>query len=144
MRTTTLRRGLALGMVLTAGMSLAACSEDSSAPDATGNAAEGSTTTEITFWDPYPQHKDGSAWDTHVKACAPEGSRIKRSSAPQTDLLNSLTTAVKEGNAPDVVMLDNPAVPDAAASGLLASADEVGIDTRGSTRTSPAPAPSTA
>jgi multiple sugar transport system substrate-binding protein len=131
MRTTTLHRGLALGLALTAGMSLAACSEDSPTPGATGNAAEGSTTVEITFWDPYPQHKDGSEWDKHVKACAPEGSTIKRSSAPQTDLFNQLTTAVKEGTAPDVVVLDNPMMPEAVSARLLATADQAGISTTG-------------
>jgi multiple sugar transport system substrate-binding protein len=45
--------------------------------------------------------------------------------------LNNLTTAVKEDNAPDVIMLDNPAVPDAASSGLLAAATDVGMNTTG-------------
>jgi multiple sugar transport system substrate-binding protein len=131
MRTTTLRRGLALGMVLTAGVSMAACSNGNTQPGATGNASKGSTTAEITFWDPYPQHTDGSDWDKHVKACAPEGSTIKRSSAPQTDLFNQLTTAVKEGTAPDVVVLDNPMMPEAVSAHLVATADQAGISTTG-------------
>ncbi len=45
--------------------------------------------------------------------------------------MNNLTNAVKEDNAPDVIMLDNPAVPDAASSGLLADAKTVGINTAG-------------
>ena len=59
------------------------------------------------------------------------GPRCTRTSAATADLLNNLTTAVKAGNAPDVVLLDNPAVPDAASSGLLAPASDVGLDTSG-------------
>lgn len=112
------------------GLLLTTVGGTATAADATA-AAVGTTTPEIAFWDPYPQHEDGSEWDTLVKSCAPEGSTITRSSAPQTDLFNQLTTAVREGTAPDVVLLDNPLTPEAAASGLLATADEVGIDTTG-------------
>ncbi|MEU6247968.1 extracellular solute-binding protein [Glycomyces sp. NPDC047010] len=110
----------------------AACSNGGTPePGAEGNAEEGSTTAEIAFWDPYPQHAEGSAWDEHVKSCAPEGSAITRTSAPQTDLFNQLTTAVKEGTAPDVVLLDNPMMPEAVAAGMLATAEQSGIDTAG-------------
>jgi multiple sugar transport system substrate-binding protein len=96
------------------------------------SSASGSTTvTHIKVWDPYPQYDDKSDWAEYVKACAPAGATIERTTAPTADLLNNLTTAVKEDNAPDVVILDNPAVPDAASSGLLASADEVGMKTDG-------------
>jgi multiple sugar transport system substrate-binding protein len=113
-------------------VSVTACSGNSTpSPSGSGDASRGATTSEIRFWDPYPQHAAGSAWDTHVKSCAPAGSTIVRSSAPQTDLFNQLTTAVKEGNPPDIVSLDNPMMPEAAASGLLATAGQAGIDTSG-------------
>ena len=132
MGTLSLRRTAGIGMVMVAGLTLAACSGGSTPePGASGAASEGTTTAEITFWDPYPQHEDGSDWDALVKACAPEGSTIVRTSAPQTDLFNQLTTAVKEGNAPDLVLLDNPMMPEAAASGLLATAEQAGIDVSG-------------
>jgi len=128
------KRRLAQWCVLAAGASvvLAACSSGGS-PSAspTGGSTGGTTTATIKFWDPYPQREAGSEWDTHVQSCAPAGSTIERSSAPQTDLLNQLTSAVREGNAPDIVLLDNPLMPDAASAGLLASADEVGIDVSG-------------
>jgi multiple sugar transport system substrate-binding protein len=110
--------------------SLAACGSDSADGAGSGGSASTAVTT-IGFWDPYPQHDDSSDWAKYVQACAPSGATIKRTAAPTTDLLNSLTTAVKEDNAPDVVLLDNPAVPEAASSGLLARADEVGIATAG-------------
>jgi multiple sugar transport system substrate-binding protein len=126
----TLRRCVAAGAVLAMG-ALAACSGGTPEPGEDGNASEGSTTAEIAFWDPYPQHAEGSAWDAHVKSCAPEGSTIVRTSAPQTDLFNQLTTAVKEGGAPDVVLLDNPMMPEAVSAGMLATAEQAGIDTSG-------------
>ncbi|MGZ8718585.1 MAG: sugar ABC transporter substrate-binding protein [Aeromicrobium sp.] len=133
----------AFALTMAVGLALTACGGDDNAASTTNSAgttaaaagttsaAAGTTTAEITFWDPYPQREEGSEWDTLVKSCAPQGSTITRSSAPQTDLFNQLTTAVKEGNAPDVVLLDNPLTPEAASSGLLAPADEVGIDTSG-------------
>lgn len=130
LKTTTTRRiGAAVATTALFG-ALAAC--DSTEPN--GDAAPDTDTTslsEIKVWDPYPQHEADSEWAAYVASCAPEGTTITRTSAATSDLLNSLTTAVREGNAPDVIMLDNPAVPDAASAGLLAPADEVGIDTSG-------------
>lgn len=122
-----------IGLAATASLALAACSGSANnpVPESTGNASEGTTTSEITFWDPYPQHTEGSVWDTHVKACAPQGSTIVRSAAPQTDLFNQLTTAVREDAAPDVVFLDNPMMPEAVAAGLVATAEQAGLDTTG-------------
>lgn len=121
-----------MGVVTVTGLGLAACSSgDAETPAATGDADEGTTTSEIQWWDPYPQHTEGSPWDELVKSCAPEGSTIVRTSAPQTDLFNQLTTAVKEDNAPDVVMLDNPMMPEAASAQLLATAEQAGIDITG-------------
>jgi multiple sugar transport system substrate-binding protein len=129
--TTAMRRGLGVAALILAGSGLAACGDDAPAPGEGGDAADGKTTAEIEFWDPYPQHTEGSAWDEHVKSCAPEGSTITRTSAPQTDLFNQLTTAVKEGTAPDVVLLDNPLMPAAVDAELLATAEQAGIDTAG-------------
>jgi len=112
---------------------LAACSSDDDATSSSsdGASAGGKTLTTLNIWDPYPQYDDSSDWATYVQSCAPSGVTVKRTSAATADLLNNLTTAVKAGNAPDVILLDNPAVPDAASAGLLAPADEVGIDTSG-------------
>ncbi|WP_425956071.1 sugar ABC transporter substrate-binding protein [Xylanimonas sp. McL0601] len=107
---------------------LAACSSGANADSSSTGSA---SLTQVSVWDPYPQYDDSSDWATYVKACAPAGTTLKRTTAPTSDLLNTLTSAVKEDNAPDVVILDNPAVPDAASSGLLAPASDVGIDTTG-------------
>ncbi len=101
----------------------------SAAAPATGDAAPALTT--VNVWDPYPQRDETSDWAKYLQACAPAGTTLVRTSAATSDLLNNLTTAVKAGNAPDVILLDNPAVPDAASSGLLAPASDVGMDTSG-------------
>jgi len=111
--------------VLTVSLSACGGSDDS------GGGGGDKAVTTIKVWDPYPQHDDSSDWAKYVQSCAPSGATIERTTAPTADLLNNLTTAVKEDNAPDVVILDNPAMPDAATSGLLASADDVGIKTDG-------------
>ena len=108
---------------------LAACGGGSDSGDS-ANGGGGKLST-VTFWDPYPQYDDSSEWAKYVQACAPDGTTLKRTSIPNGDILNELTTAVKEDNGPDVVLLDNPAVPDAAVSGLLAPASDAGIDTDG-------------
>jgi len=131
MATRTSRAVAGLGAAA-AVLALAACGGgDKAAPSATGAASEGTTTTEIAFWDPYPQREAGSPWDQLVKSCAPEGSTITRTAAPQNDVFTQLTTSVKEGNPPDVVLLDNPMMPDAATAGLLATAEQAGLDTSG-------------
>jgi multiple sugar transport system substrate-binding protein len=108
---------------------LGACSSGGSSGGSTGTS--GTKLTTVNVWDPYPQYDDSSDWAKYLQTCAPSGVTLKRTTAATADLLNNLTTAVKAGNAPDVILLDNPAVPDAASSGLLATADEAGIDTSG-------------
>jgi multiple sugar transport system substrate-binding protein len=125
---------------------LAACSSGSSSGSGSGSSSApagsvsatagsssggGATLSTINVWDPYPQYDEKSTWTKYLKACAPTGTTITRTTAATSDLLNNLTSAVKADNAPDVVILDNPAVPDAASAGLLASAKDVGINTDG-------------
>ena len=125
-------RAVGFGTAVVGVLAVAACSGGSTVtPGETGDASEGTTTAEITFWDPYPQREAGSEWDELVASCAPEGSTITRTSAPQNDVFTQLTTSVKEGNPPDVVLLDNPMMPDAASAGLLATAEQAGLDTSG-------------
>jgi multiple sugar transport system substrate-binding protein len=121
-------------MVAAAALGLAACSSGGSQAASThdsGNATAGTTTSQIKLWDPYPQRDDSSDWAKLVKSCAPAGATITRTSAAQTDLFNQLTTAVKEDTAPDVAILDNPMMPEASSSNLLATAKDAGIDTTG-------------
>lgn len=134
MRTQMTRRAAVGAAVFAAAALLAGCASGGKAPGdndagkAEGNEGDSSSTGgEILFWDPYPQRQEDSEWAQLVASCAPEGTTIIRTSAPQTDLFNELTTAVREGTAPDVAVLDNPMMPEAVAAGLVAKAEEVGI-----------------
>lgn len=130
--TTRIRKGLVLGSAFLATAALAAgCSGGGKAADDGESGASGAAGGEILFWDPYPQHQEDSDWEAIVQSCAPEGTTIVRTSAPQTDLFNELTTAVREGTAPDIAVLDNPMMPEAVAAGLVAKAAEVGITADG-------------
>ncbi len=127
MRTTPkVRRATGIVFATVVATSLAACGGGGSS-DSSSSGGASSAVSEIGFWDPYPQYDASSDWAKYVQACAPSGATIKRTTAPNTDLINNLTTAVREDNAPDVVFLDNPAVPEASASGLLAPLDTVGL-----------------
>ena len=128
MRTTPkVRRATGIVFATVVATSLAACGGGGGSTGSSSSAGASTAVTKIGFWDPYPQYDASSDWAKYVQACAPSGATINRTTAPNTDLINNLTTAVREDNAPDVVFLDNPAVPEASASGLLASLDTVGI-----------------
>jgi multiple sugar transport system substrate-binding protein len=133
MRKVNARRAAGLALCAALAGSLAACggNDDNDASGPASGDTEGATSSEIAFWDPYPQYTEGSDWDNVVKGCAPEGATIVRTSAPTADLINDVTTAVREDNAPDLIALDNPSVPEAVGAGLIAPADEVGIDPAG-------------
>ncbi|MCI1935902.1 MAG: extracellular solute-binding protein [Bifidobacteriaceae bacterium] len=113
---------LAAGTALAMTLGLGACG---------GSSQSSANDKEIDFWDPYPQHTSGSDWDNFVKKCAPEGYTIKRQGLPQNDVLNNLTTSVKEDNAPDVVILDNPFMPTAVDAGLVTDITKNGVSSEG-------------
>lgn len=90
----------------------------------------GSADDTYTWWDPYPQHEAGSDWGQRVDACGEAaGVSIERTSYDTTDLTNQALLAAQEGAAPDVILLDNPAVPTLAETGMLATMAEFGFDT---------------
>ncbi|WP_159945691.1 MULTISPECIES: extracellular solute-binding protein [unclassified Nocardiopsis] len=83
-----------------------------------------------TWWDPYPQHDDSSDWARRVAACGEEaGVTIERTAFDTTALTNQALLAAQEGTAPDVILLDNPAVSTLADTGMLTTMEEFGLDT---------------
>jgi len=101
---------------------LAGCSSDNSDSDAAGGT--------FTWWDPYPQHEDGSDWDHRVQACGDEaGVTIDRTAYDTNALTNQLLLAAQEDSSPDIALLDNPAVSTLADTGALIGMDELGFDT---------------
>lgn len=107
---------------------LASCAGTGSGGDNQGDAASGS----YTWWDPYPQHEEGSDWANRVEACGEEaGVSITRTAYDTTALTNQALLAGQEGNSPDVILLDNPAVSTLADAGILSTVDELGLDVSG-------------
>jgi multiple sugar transport system substrate-binding protein len=119
----TPRRVLALGagLALLAVTGLAACSSS----DKSGTAADG----QYTLWDPYPQFDGSSAWAKLIGTCAAgAGITIKRTAYDTTDLTNKALLAAQQGNAPDVLIVDNPVVSTLADAGVLTTTQETGVD----------------
>ncbi|MEE6283247.1 sugar ABC transporter substrate-binding protein [Georgenia sp. MJ170] len=116
---------IAAAAVLASG-ALVACSDGDGDGDG-GDTAAGGT---YTWWDPYPQHTDGSDWDNRVAACGTEaGVTIDRTAFDTTQLTNQALLSAQEGNAPDIILLDNPAVSTLAGTGMLTTMTELGFDT---------------
>ncbi len=111
-------------------LALPACSggdsDSTSGDEGSGTAAGGS----YTWWDPYPQHDESSPWGQRVQSCGDEaGVTIERTAYDTTALTNQALLAAQEGTAPDVILLDNPAVSTLADAGMLATMEDFGLDT---------------
>ncbi|MQA33143.1 sugar ABC transporter substrate-binding protein [Modestobacter roseus] len=120
------RRACVAGLTTLLLAGTAACS---SSDDAGSGTASDST---YTWWDPYPQHNDSSAWAQRVQACGDEaGVAIERTAYDTTQLTNQALLAAQEGTSPDVILLDNPAVSTLADTGMLTTMDELGFDPAG-------------
>jgi len=122
----TFRTATTVTAALAAISLLASCSGGDSEAEGSSDAAGGT----YTWWDPYPQHEDGSDWANRVQTCGEEaGVTLERTAYDTTALTNQTILAAQEGNSPDVVLLDNPAVSTLSESGLLSTVDELGLDT---------------
>ncbi|WP_227425562.1 sugar ABC transporter substrate-binding protein [Pengzhenrongella sicca] len=126
-KTSTTTRTLGLvGALALAAAGLAGCSSDSSGGDGDAAAADGGT---YTWWDPYPQHDDGSDWGKRVAACGTDaGVTLERTAYDTTALTNQALLSAQEGTAPDIILLDNPAVSTLSDTGMLTTTDELGLD----------------
>lgn len=126
MKTTSLRVPVALVTTLVAVGALAGCSSTASGGEST---AESGT---YTWWDPYPQHEEGSDWANRVQACGDAaGVTIERTAYDTTGLTNQALLAAQENNSPDIILLDNPAVSTLAETGMVSTVDELGLDVSG-------------
>ncbi|MFF3612670.1 extracellular solute-binding protein [Streptomyces sp. NPDC002580] len=94
-----------------------------------GSSSSGKSST-YTFWDPYPQFDASSDWGKRVTTCGTEaGVELKRTAYDTTDLGNKALLAAQQGNAPDVMMVDNPVVSTLVEAGILTRTDDLGLDT---------------
>jgi multiple sugar transport system substrate-binding protein len=115
--------GLALTAVALAG-AIAGCSNsDSKSGD---NAASDA----VTFWDPYPQFDNSSDWVKLVKSCGTAaGVTVKRTGFDTSDLTSKTLLSAQQGNAPDIIVIDNPVISTLAEAGVLTTSDDLGLDT---------------
>ncbi|MEU1514899.1 extracellular solute-binding protein [Streptomyces sp. NPDC005811] len=108
--------------------SVAACGggSDSSA-SGSGSGNSGGT---YTFWDPYPQFDASSPWVELVAKCGTDaGVTVKRTAMDTTDLGNKALLAAQQGNAPDVMLVDNPVVSTLVEAGILNKTGDLGLNT---------------
>jgi multiple sugar transport system substrate-binding protein len=115
--------GIATVTVLLGTTGLTACSSG-------GGEAGGAASTEYTLWDPYPQFDESSAWAKLLDKCAAEQDvSISRQGLDTSSLTSKLLLAASAKNAPDLAVIDNPLVASVAETGLLATTNDLGIDT---------------
>jgi multiple sugar transport system substrate-binding protein len=125
MGSTVMRHRLAaLAVLAVAASALAACSS------ASGGGSGSSTA--YTIWDPYPQFDNSSEWVKLLSKCGTDaGVTVTRTAYDTTDLTNKALLAAQQGNAPDVLIVDNPVISTLAEAGVLATTEDVKIDTSG-------------
>lgn len=124
-RRTFVAAGAAGTAALAAG-GLAACSGGGDSGSGSGSGSGGT----FTWWDPYPQHDENSDWAQRVQAAGEAaGVTIERTAYDTTALTNQALLAAQEGTSPDIILLDNPAVPTLADTGMLSTTEELGLDT---------------
>ncbi|WP_225094516.1 sugar ABC transporter substrate-binding protein [Streptomyces sp. CoH27] len=100
----------------------------SSGSGSSGTAGADSGT--YTVWDPYPQFDKGSAWAKLLDQCGTKaGVTIKRTAFDTSDLGNKTLLAAQQGNAPDVLIVDNPVVSTLAEAGVLTTTEDNKLDT---------------
>lgn len=115
----------AAGTAALAAGGLAACSTGGDS----GSGTDTDTAQTFTWWDPYPQHDENSDWAQRVQAAGEAaGVTIERTAYDTTALTNQALLAAQEGTSPDIILLDNPAIPTLADTGMLSTTDELGLD----------------
>jgi multiple sugar transport system substrate-binding protein len=116
------RSALAIAVVLTATVSLGACS-------GAGQPDSGDVTS-LTLWDGFTQYDENSPYGKLIAACEDQtGIQIERTSS--ADNGQKLLQAAASKSTPNLTILDNPDIAKTADTGLLAPNDETGLDTEG-------------
>ncbi|WP_248963869.1 sugar ABC transporter substrate-binding protein [Sphaerisporangium perillae] len=121
--------GLSLAAVAAAG-GLVACSSSSGGSGAPASESQAAAGGNYTIWDPYPQHDKSSEWVKLLETCGTQaGVTVERAAYDTSDLTNKALLAAQQGNAPDVLIVDNPVVSTLAEAGVLTTTEENKLDT---------------
>ena len=120
--------GSAIATCAALAAALTACSSGSSATSGSGSSSAGGGT--YTFWDPYPQYSASSDWAKLIESCGTQnGVTIKRTGYDTTALTTQALLAAQQGNAPDILLVDNPVVSTLASAGALTTTAQNGLST---------------
>lgn len=93
-----------------------------------GESTEGSAEA-FTFWDPYPQYDETSEWAKVIDQCAADaGVTVERTGFDTSDLTSRALLSGQQGDSPDILLIDNPAVSTLVEAGLLTSTTDNGLD----------------
>jgi multiple sugar transport system substrate-binding protein len=112
------------------GAALVACTLAVGAGCSSGAKPGGATGGTYTIWDPYPQYDDSSSWVQLLKQCGTNaGVTVTRTSFDTSDLTNKSLLAAQQGNAPDVLIIDNPVISTLAEAGVLTTTADNKLDT---------------
>ena len=130
------RRLVAVAVASLTAAALAACSSSGSGSSKnTGSAATGGGSKSggtYTVWDPYPQYDANSDWGKLVAKCGRDnGVTVKRTGWDTTKLTSQVLLAAQQGNAPSVVIVDNPVVSTLVEAGVLSDTGTTGQTTAG-------------
>jgi multiple sugar transport system substrate-binding protein len=81
------------------------------------------------FWDPYPQYDETSDWAKVIDQCAADaGVTVERTGFDTSDLTSRALLSGQQGDSPDILLIDNPAVSTLVEAGLLTSTTDNGLD----------------
>jgi multiple sugar transport system substrate-binding protein len=115
--------------ILAAGLTAAALAGCSSGSGSGSSSSAGGT---YTFWDPYPQYTNSSAWAKVIDKCGTESHvTIKRTAYDTSDLTNKALLAGQQQNSPNILLVDNPVVSTLASAGILTTTSDNGLSTKG-------------
>ena len=124
MKNSIVRRAFVAALCTATAVTLAACS--SSAKSSSGNGGT------YTVWDPYPQYDASSDWAKLVAKCGTDnGVTVKRTAWDTSKLTSQVLLSAQQGNAPSVVIVDNPVVSTLVEAGVLSDTGTTGQTTAG-------------
>jgi multiple sugar transport system substrate-binding protein len=124
---TSITRTRALGALAIGAVAvgvLAGCSGGGAGGSGSTDAAGGT----YTFWDPYPQYDASSDWAKVIDKCAADaGVTVERTGFDTSDLTSKALLAGQQGDSPDILLIDNPAVSTLVEAGIVTATDENGL-----------------
>lgn len=125
---TKITRTRALGAVAIGAVAVGVLAGCSGAGTGTAGNNEG-TAEAFAFWDPYPQYDETSEWAKVIDQCAADaGVTVERTGFDTSDLTSRALLSGQQGDSPDILLIDNPAVSTLVEAGLLTSTNDNGLN----------------